>query len=110
MLGRREDPERLRAELDDVRALIAAHPLASHRVRAAHRVIDDSSAGDVDDVERALADHGLPSAVELGRTHVAGFWSWWSLHRRKRKLEQRILRAGPPIDPRGDATYVPREI
>ena len=110
MFGRREDPQRLRAELDDVRALIAAHPLASHRVRAAHQVIDDSRTGGVDDVDKALADSGLPSAVELGRTHVAGLWSWWRLHRRKRRLKQRILRAGPPIDPRDGATYLPGDI
>jgi hypothetical protein len=104
VFGRREDVVRLRAELDDVRALIAAHPLTSDRVRAAHQVIADSRTGGVDDVAKALADSGLPSAVELGRTQVAGFWSWWRLHRRKRRLEWRILRAAPPIDPRDDAT------
>jgi hypothetical protein len=93
LFGRRKDRETLRAELDEVNALIAAHPLASDRVRAAHQVIDDSRSRGVEEVDEALADHALPSVVELGRAQVAGFWSWWSLHRRRRKLSQRIDRA-----------------
>jgi hypothetical protein len=95
MFGRRSSPA-LRAELDEVNRLIAAHPLASPRVRAAHDVIDNSPSRDVEEVERQLADGGLPSVRELGEAQVAGSWSWWKLHRRKRKLEQRIRRLDRP--------------
>ena len=93
MVGRRRDRETLRAELADVRALLAAHPLASHRVRAAHEVIEDNRSRSVAEVDQALEANALPSVVELGRTQVAGLWSWWRLHRRRRKLEQRLERA-----------------
>jgi hypothetical protein len=95
MFGRRRDREMLRAELADVHALIAAHPLASDRIRAAHEVIEENRSRSRAEVDEALAGSASPSVAELGRTQVAGLWSWWRLHRRRRKLEQRIERAGP---------------
>ena len=92
MFGRRKDAQTLRAELDDVAALIAAHPLASRRIRAAHEVIENSASRDVDEVDRELAGSGLPGLGELGRTQVTGTWSWWTLHRRKRQLERELAR------------------
>ncbi len=93
MFGRRRDLATLRAELADVRALLAAHPLASHRVRAAHEVIEDNRSRGVAEVDEALADRALPGVAELGRAQVVGLWSWWRLHRRRRKLEHRLERA-----------------
>jgi hypothetical protein len=92
MVDRRRDAEALRAELAAVRALIAAHPLASQRTRAAHEVIENGASGDVDELDRELARRGLPGLGELGRSQVTGTWSWWKLHRRKRQLERRIQR------------------
>jgi hypothetical protein len=89
MSGRRS-PEALRAELDEVGARISAHPLASPRIRAAHDVVGAVGSRDAAKADQELADQGLPSVAELGRAHVAGLWSWWRLHRRKRKLERAV--------------------
>ncbi len=43
-------------------------------------------------VDQELADKGLPSAVELGKAQLAGTWTWWKLHRRRRKLQREIER------------------
>lgn len=93
VFGRRTSEHTLRTELAEVAALIAAHPLAAPEVRAAHYVIDSGERGDGEALDRRLAAAGLPSVEELGRTQVSGFWSWWALHRRKRKLERKIARA-----------------
>ncbi len=93
MFGRRRTPPTLRAELADVEALIAAHPLASPRIRAAHDVVERGRTAGAAEIDRRLADDGLPSTEELGRLQVAGTWSWWRLHRKKRTLERRIGRA-----------------
>jgi hypothetical protein len=94
MVGRRRDVETLRAELAEVRALIAAHPLASPPTRTAHEIIENSPSRDVRGVDRELARRGLPGLGELGGTQVAGTWSWWKLHRRKRQLEKGLQRLG----------------
>jgi hypothetical protein len=94
VFGRRRSVDGLRAELEEVEALISAHPLASPRIRAAHEIVGNEESGDAADIDRQLADDGLPSVEELGRTQVAGSWSWWKLHRRRRKLRRRIERAG----------------
>ena len=93
MFGRRRTHSALRAELAEVETLIAAHPLASARIRAAHDVVADGRSVDPTEVDRRLADDGLPGTEELGRVQLAGLWSWWKLHRRKRKLEHRVGRA-----------------
>ncbi|MGY1845146.1 hypothetical protein [Modestobacter sp. SYSU DS0875] len=85
----------LRAELVEVTARIAAHPLASDRIRAARTVVDERRSREPAEIDAALAADGLPSAHELGRAQVSGTWSWWKLHRRKRQLEKRIERALP---------------
>ena len=82
----------LRAELDEVRALISAHPLASRRISAAQETVDELGSRDVAEVDRQLAAGGLPSLEELGRAQLSGTWSWRKLHRRKMKLEKRIDR------------------
>ena len=94
MFGRRKTLEALKAELAEVEGLISAHPLASERTRAAHEVVEADRSRSPDEVDRALADDGLPSLRELGRAQVAGSWTWWSLHRRRRELRQQIDRAG----------------
>jgi hypothetical protein len=92
VLGRRKNADELRSELQEVEALISAHPLASQRIRAAHQLVDNRESGDAADIDQQLADQGLPSVEELGRVQVAGSWSWWKLHRRRRKLERKIER------------------
>jgi len=90
----RRSTDDLRRELQQVETLIAAHPLASPRIRAAHDLIRRSRARSADDVDRELVDGGLPGAAELGRAQLSGTWSWWRLHRRKRALERRMRRRG----------------
>ena len=70
--------------------LISTHPFASQRIRAAHDVVAGNKSRGAAAVDRELADNGLPSAVELGRVHVAGTWTWWKLHRRRRQLQRKI--------------------
>lgn len=92
MVGRRTSLEALSGELQEVAALISAHPLASQRIRAAHQVVDEKKSEGPVAVDRELAASGLPGAVELGAAHVAGTWSWWKLRRRRRKLQRQIER------------------
>lgn len=92
MFGRHEGVDTLRRELEQVDAHIAAHPFASPRIRAAHEIVGEGPSRDAAEIERRLADRGLPGVQQLGRTQVAGAWSWWRLHRRRRKLVRRIER------------------
>ena len=92
VFGRREDLDALRAELEQVRALISAHPLASPRTRAASETVDRRESRSAAEIDEELAAEGLPGVGELGRAQVAGTWSWWKLHRRKTTLEKRIER------------------
>jgi hypothetical protein len=92
VFGRHEGVDTLRRELERVDALIAAHPLASPRIRAAHEIVGEGRSRDAAETERLLADRGLAGAEELGRAQVAGSWSWWKLHRRRRQLVRRIER------------------
>ncbi|MFP5369494.1 MAG: hypothetical protein ACLGI3_01930 [Actinomycetes bacterium] len=85
----------LRAELDEVKALIADHPLASRRVRAAYDVVESHGSRKSAELDRDLEAKGLPSVSELGKVQVSSTWSWWKLHRRKMKLEKKIQRALP---------------
>lgn len=92
MFGRRKSVDTLRAELEAVDALISVHPLASRRIRAARDMVDGTKSRGTEEVDQKLADDGLPSVEELGRAHVAGFWGWWKLHRRRRKLLRELER------------------
>ena len=83
----------LRAQLEEVDALISAHPLASQRIRAADAMVDECRSGDAAEIDEALVADGLPGVEELGRAHASGMWSWWRLHRRKMKLEKKIERS-----------------
>ena len=93
MAGRRRGLDALRRELAQVHALISAHPLASQRILAAHEIVARSRTDGPAAVDRDLAAAGLPSAVELGQAHVAGTWSWWKLHGRRRRLQREIARS-----------------
>jgi len=57
-------------------------------------VVAEDRSGDAAEVDRRLADDGLPSTAELGKIQLTRTWNWWRLHRRKRKVQQRIGRAG----------------
>ena len=82
----------MRNELEEVDALISAHPLASQRIRAADAMVEQRKSHDAAAIDRELVAEGLPSVEELGRARVSGTWSWWKLHRRKMKLEREIKR------------------
>jgi hypothetical protein len=92
MFGRRRSLDLMRAELREAEAHISAHPFASQRIRAAYDIVTENKTRGAAAVDQELADSGLPSAVELGRVHVAGTWTWWRLHRRKRQLQREIGR------------------
>ena len=92
MVGRRTSPDAVRRELRQVDAAISAHPFASPRVRAANETVAEHKARGAAAVDRELAGKGLPGAVELGKVYVAGTWSWWRLHRRRRQLQRELDR------------------
>ena len=92
MFGRRKGVDTLRRELEQVDALLSAHPLAAPRIRAAHEIVGEGPSRDAAEIERQLAARGLPGVEELGRAQVTGSWSWWRLHRRRRQLVRRIER------------------
>lgn len=85
-MARRETQEELTAQLQELDAEIAAHPLASEKVRAAHAVIDELGADDKEAVAERLAEMGLPGLEGLGRIQAKHTVSWWKLHRRRLKL------------------------
>ena len=83
----------LRAELAKVDQLISAHPLASQPIRAAGARVEERGSRSPAEVDEQLAADGLPSVEDVGRTTASGMWSWWKLHRAKRRLDQKIQRA-----------------
>lgn len=78
------------ARLAQVEEDIAAHPLASERVKLAQAVVDNADEKDKAEVNRQLTERGLPSLEELGKIVVQGTASWWRLHRDKKKIEKNI--------------------
>lgn len=85
-----ETLKQLMARLKQVEADIAAHPLASERVKLAQAVVDNADDKDEVEVNRQLTERGLPRLEELGKIVVQGTASWWRLHRDKKKIEKKI--------------------
>ena len=84
--------ERLRHRLRHVEEAIAAHPLASERVRQSHEFIEQSEGEDQEVISRGLAERGLPSLEQLGKLTVRHTLSWWNLHRKKNRLDKKLFR------------------
>lgn len=61
----RESLEELEAKLETIDAEMAAHPLASKRVKAAHALVEMKGDKDTEAVSRELADQNLPSLEEI---------------------------------------------
>lgn len=76
----------LQAKLAKTDGEIADPPLSSGRVKAAHALIDEMGKDDKDALEKELAAHDLPSLEELGRIQIKHTFSWWKLHRDRKKL------------------------
>lgn len=86
----KESLEQLTSRLQAVDAEIAAHPLASEKVKQAHAIVEARGETDKAEVDRQLTASGLPSLEELGKIQVKGTASWWALHRDKKKIEAKI--------------------
>lgn len=81
-----------RNDLDDriaqLDAEIAAHPMASRKMRAALAVIEEFNLGGVALVEQRLAEQCLPSLATLARIQEAHALSWYRLHEAREELRR----------------------
>ena len=84
--------QQLQADIEEVDARIAAHPLSSAPVKAAHAIIESHGGNDKEAVSRELTEHDLPGLEELGRIQLVGSASWWRLHRDRNRLTKKIER------------------
>ncbi|MBB5639899.1 hypothetical protein [Cryobacterium roopkundense] len=89
---RRESLHELETKIATIDAEIAAHALASEPVKAAHEVIEANTGQDAEVVSRELAERNLPTLEEIGKIQVRGTVSWWSLHRDRKKLVEKVAR------------------
>jgi hypothetical protein len=82
----------LEAELSSVYKLISDHPLGSERHNRANAIIESMEGAGQEAIEAALAEEGLPSLLELGKTQAKGILSFGRLHRRRQKLTNTLDR------------------
>ncbi|MGJ9371866.1 hypothetical protein [Nesterenkonia sp. CF4.4] len=81
-------------ELALVQKQISLHEFCSERVRRAQNLVEELKARSEDKsvIDAALKAEGLPSLQEQGLIVIKGGLSWARLHRRRKKLEDRIAR------------------
>lgn len=89
-LFRRRSLPDLQAKLEAIDAGIAAHPLASEKVKKVHRIVETHGDRSDDEIAQALALHGLPTLEELGKIQLEHTGSWWRLHRSRNRIITRI--------------------
>ncbi|MFC6356542.1 hypothetical protein [Luethyella okanaganae] len=87
---RRESVPELEAKLEEIDADIARHPIASEKVKKAHRIVENRGDKSDADLTHALAASGLPALEELGRIQLEHTGSWWRLHRARNKIITKI--------------------
>lgn len=82
------------AELTLVQDQISDHEFSSERVRRAQDLVEEMKAQGEDKsvIDAALKAEGLPSLQEQGLMVLRGGFSWARLHRRRKKLEERVAR------------------
>lgn len=90
----RESQQELQTKLDAADAAIAAHPLASERVKRAHSIIESTDSNDKELVEQKLAEQDLPDLAEIGLIQVRNSVSWWKLHRQRNKIADQLEKLG----------------
>lgn len=84
----------IETELAHLDSEIAAHPLASEPVTAAHAIIEQHGEENKEIIQQRLAEQNLPSLDEVGRLTAKHTFSWWKLHRARKKLIAKIERLG----------------
>jgi len=88
----RESLHELEAKIEAIDVRIAAHPLASAPVTAAHAIIEANTGQDAEVVSRELAERNLPTLEEIGIIQARGTVTWWRLHRDRSKLIAKVAR------------------
>lgn len=83
----------LKKQLADVRKSISEHPFSDPQVLKANEVIEANNGLEHSEIEKKLIEQQLPALEELGRIQLKGSFSWWALHRKQRKILQRLARA-----------------
>jgi hypothetical protein len=82
----------LQAKLEAVEAALRAHPFESEQVKNAYAIVDARKGDDKAEIQRELAENGLPSLAALGVIQLRGTASWWRLHRKRNSLFRKIER------------------
>lgn len=88
-MSRLHDEDRLAA----VEARIAEHPLSSGPVREAFAMIEHLGKDNQEAIAQELRERDLPGLDDLGRLQLRTTFSWWRLHRGRRKLLKRLGRS-----------------
>lgn len=83
-------PEHLTNQLAEVNEAIEAHPLSSSQVKAVFEVVERHGRDNKEAIATELREWGLPSLEEMGRIQAKTSFSWWKLHRRRRKLMRKL--------------------
>lgn len=92
MLGRTRGQDELRAELSHVQRRIRAHPFSSEGMRKAQDLVEEmkSRHQESSQIDAALTAEDLPSLQQQGLMVARRGFSWARLHRRRKKLEDRL--------------------
>jgi len=80
----------LRLYLDKIETAIAVHPLASEPVLQSFEVIKRIGQENAELISEELGARGLPSLDELGRLQVRHGFSWVRLHRKRKKVRNKL--------------------
>lgn len=83
----------LRLYLEKIEMEIAQHPLASPAVRDSFEIIERVGKDDVEPIARELKERGLPSLDELGKLQLRHSLSWSRLHKKQRKIRQKLAKS-----------------
>ena len=91
---RRTSIEELEAKLAQINETLRANELTSGAAARAGVVIEDlkRQKKSQQEIDRALAEQGLPSLQEVGQATVHNLYGYWKLNNQKLKLEKRIIK------------------
>ncbi|WP_454117669.1 hypothetical protein [Microbacterium lacticum] len=82
----------LEAELKEIDAAIADHPYNAPEVVASREIIEQFEGEGNERVEQELAARGLPGLADNGRIVATGLASYSRLHRRRKKVLNKLER------------------
>lgn len=84
--------EKLDKQLAEIQREISQHPFSDPEILGAQKLIENYKSLEPAEIDRRLSDEGLPSLETLGKNQLRHSFSWWNLHRKKRKVEAKISR------------------